>query len=257
VDKCVALAPKARLLVRLAVPNDSSEWPLDKKYGVELDEALELLRYAKSRGIETGGVVFHVGSQCRDVAGWRTALEKTRRLWTQAEREGIALNVVNIGGGMPVVYRDPAVPKPREIARAVYQACTDLLPRHVRVWLEPGRAIVGRAGTMVTTVIGIARRGGARWVYLDTGVFHGMAEALGGIQYRFLSNAPGPEEPCTIAGPSCDSMDVITTKGMLAQVKVGDRVAIATCGAYTTVYASAFNGFPGPETVVIASAAHA
>jgi ornithine decarboxylase len=257
VDKAAALAPRSRLFVRLNVPNDASAWPLDKKYGVEIDEALELLAYARARGVATRGVIFHVGSQCRDVAGWRVALEKSRRLWDEARRHGFDLGVVNVGGGMPVVYTDPAVPGPRAVAAAIFQACADFFPPHVEVWLEPGRAIVGRAGTLVASVIGVSVRGGHRWVYLDTGVFHGLMEALGGIRYRFLSDAPGPEAPCTIAGPSCDSMDVITTDGRLPQVRVGDRVAIASCGAYTTVYSSIFNGFPGPETIVFDSGADA
>ncbi|MCH8194860.1 MAG: type III PLP-dependent enzyme [Chloroflexi bacterium] len=253
VDKLAELAPGSQGLVRLEVSNEHSEWPLDKKFGVDSNHALELLAYARDRGVDPVGVIFHVGSQCRSVDGWRAALEKTSRMWDEGRQRGAPLEILNVGGGMPVVYTDDRVPSIAAVARAIRAECAKLFPSDSKVWLEPGRAIVGRAGTLVCSVIGLAQRGGARWVYLDVGVFHGLAEATGGIRYRFLSDAPGPESPCTIAGPSCDSVDVISTDALLPDVRVGDRLAIASCGAYTTVYASGFNGFPGPETQIIES----
>jgi len=253
VDKFVEHAPKARLLVRLTVPNDSSDWPLDKKFGVDPEQALDLLMHAHKRGVEPAGIAFHVGSQCRNAQGWRVALEKTYAVWEQAQRKGLRLNLLDVGGGMPIVYTDPNVPRPAQVAKVIMDSVREMYPKGTQVWLEPGRGVVGRAGTMVATVIGVATRHGTRWVHLDVGVFHGLAEAIGGIKFRFVSDAPGPIEPCTIAGPSCDSVDVVGTNVPLPQVRVGDRVVIPAAGAYTTAYVHEFNGMPGPDTLVIES----
>jgi ornithine decarboxylase len=250
-DKIAELAPETELTIRLSVPNDASEWPLDKKYGVEIPEAVALLTEARDRGLRPRGLIFHVGSQCREAAGWVTALEKAKVLWDEAARAGIDLELLNVGGGVPIVYTQPDVPSPAAIGRAIVETRDRLFPSGTETWLEPGRGVVGRAGTMVCSVIGVADREDGRWVYLDAGIFHGLAEAMGGITYRFLSLADGPETPCTVAGPSCDSVDVVARQVMLPPVRVGDRIVIPGCGAYTTAYSSGFNGFTGPETLVV------
>ena len=158
-----------------------------------------------------------------------------------------------MGGGIPVAYSRGDVPSPAAIGDAIIRTRARLFPPGVATCLEPGRGVVGRAGTMVCSVIGVAEREDGRWVYLDTGIFHGLAEAMGGISYRFLSLAEGPEEPCTVAGPSCDSVDVVARDVMLPPVRVGDRIVIPACGAYTTAYSSGFNGFSGPDTRVLPS----
>ena len=252
-DKIAELAPEAELAVRLSVPNDSSEWPLDKKYGVEIGAAVRLLTDARDRGLRPHGLVFHVGSQCREVAGWVMALEKAKLLWDETARTGVELALLNVGGGIPVAYSRGDVPSPAAIGGAIVRTRDRLFPPGVETLLEPGRGVVGRAGTMVCSVIGVAEREDGRWVYLDTGIFHGLAEAMGGISYRFLSLAEGPEEPCTVAGPSCDSVDVVARDVMLPPVRVGDRIVIPACGAYTTAYSSGFNGFSGPDTRVVPS----
>jgi ornithine decarboxylase len=252
-DKIAELAPEAELAVRLSVPNDSSEWPLDKKFGVDIEAAVHLLTDARDRGLRPHGLIFHVGSQCRDVAGWITALEKAKLLWDEAARAGVELHLLNVGGGIPVAYSRNDVPFPAAIGDAIIETRARLFPSEVETYLEPGRGVVGRAGTMVCSVIGVADREDGRWVYLDAGIFHGLAEAMGGISYRFLSLAEGAEEPCTVAGPSCDSVDVVARDVMLPRVRVGDRIVIPACGAYTTAYSSEFNGFSGPDTKIVPS----
>ncbi|MBM4404745.1 MAG: type III PLP-dependent enzyme [Chloroflexi bacterium] len=251
IDKLAELAPNSSPCVRLTVPNEGSEWPLDKKFGVGPELALQLLLLAKAKGLKTAGVTFHIGSQNRQLKGWPIALQVVRDLWDKAKKKGIRLTTLNVGGGMPVYYTNPEFPSVQEIAKTVYAARDALFPAGTETFLEPGRAMIARAGTIVTTVVGVADRDGTRWVYIDTGIFQGLAEALGGIKYRYLSEAPGPVEQCTLAGPSCDSMDTIARDVMLPQVKVGDRIAIPACGAYTTCYGTDFNGFPSPRTIIV------
>lgn len=251
VEKIASLAPGAKLSVRLNVPNIGSDWPLDKKFGVDADEAAGLMVYALERGLRPEGLTFHVGSQCRALESWRQAMGIARELWDWCIGRGVPLKVINAGGGMPVEYDRDDIPSIAEVGAAVLCARNEMFPPEAELWLEPGRAVIGRAGVMLTSVVGSTMRGGKRWVYLDAGVFHGLAEAIGGIRYRFLTNARGPLESCTVAGPSCDSMDVIAENIMLPPLRPGDLVAIPSAGAYTTAYASQFNGFDLPETVIL------
>ncbi|MCH7554357.1 MAG: alanine racemase, partial [Chloroflexi bacterium] len=191
-EKLVELAPEAELALRLTVPNTESEWPLDKKFGVDGKQAIELMLAAHSRGLKPTSVTFHVGSQCTDEGAWIIALEKVAELWTEAKNLGLPLHVVNIGGGMPVAYTDPDVPTLPMVAQAVRSARDRLSLGDAEVWLEPGRGVVGRSGVLLCSVLGVADRNGTRWVYLDAGIFHGLTEAMGGISYRLVSVAPGP-----------------------------------------------------------------
>ena len=250
IDKLARYAPGSEVSVRLVVPNEGSDWPLDKKFGVAPTQAAELMRRAARRGLVPAGVTFHVGSQCRRPDSWAAALDIVHGVLDELARDGIEPRVVNVGGGMPVASASGPAPVADDVAAIVKQGVARL-PWPVEVWLEPGRALVGEAGTLVTEVIGVAEREGRRWVYLDTGIFHGLAEAMGGIAYRFETADGAAPSPCTIAGPSCDSVDVITTEGLLPEVAAGDRVVIPNAGAYTTAYASTFNGFPAPETIVV------
>lgn len=250
IDKLARYAPGCEVSVRLVVPNEGSDWPLDKKFGVAPAEAAALMRHAARRGLVPAGVTFHVGSQCRRPESWAAALDIAGGVLEELARDGIEPRVVNVGGGMPVASASGPAPAADDVAAIVKQNVARL-PWPVEVWLEPGRALVGEAGTLVTEVIGVAEREGRRWVYLDAGIFHGLAEAMGGIAYHFEAAGDAAPSPCTIAGPSCDSVDVITTEGLLPEVAAGDRVVVPNAGAYTTAYASTFNGFPAPETIVV------
>ena len=100
-------------------------------------------------------------------------------------------------------------------------------------------------------MIGVAERAGERWVYVDAGVFNALMEATGGIRYEIVAERPGARTPCVLAGPSCDSVDVISSDALLPDVRVGDRVYFLNAGAYTLSYASAFNGFGPPEVAIL------
>jgi ornithine decarboxylase len=98
-------APGCEVYVRLAVPNEGSEWPLSKKFGVELDEAFNLLKEAKKKGkVNPAGITFHVGSQCLNVYNWYIAIEKAKQLWQRCAEARIELKMLNIGGGYPISY---------------------------------------------------------------------------------------------------------------------------------------------------------
>jgi ornithine decarboxylase len=250
IDKLVEYVRQCNIYVRLSVPNEGSEWPLSKKFAVELDEAEELLIYARRKGLKPQGITFHVGSQCTNIYSWNTALDKAKTLWTRAGKRGIKLSILNIGGGYPIRYTKNVVDI-GTIESHIDTLIYDRFPKNTRVFIEPGRAIVGDAGVFVSRVIGKAKRADERWLYLDVGVFNGLMESLGGIKYSYIVESSKPPIKWTIAGPSCDSFDVMDKDVMLPEPEVGTLILILSCGAYTVSYASEFNGFSIPKTILI------
>ena len=242
--------PNCNVYVRLSVPNEGSEWPLSKKFAVELDEAEELLLYARKKGLRPVGVTFHVGSQCTNIYNWNSALDKAKLLWDRVEKEGIRLSVLNIGGGYPIRYTKNVVDIP-SIDKNVNSLIYKKFPRNIRVFIEPGRAVVGDAGIFVSRVTGKAKRGDEDWLYIDVGVFNGLMESVGGIKYSYIVEGSRVMKKWTLAGPSCDSFDVIDKGISLPEPEIGAAVLILSSGAYTVSYASEFNGFSIPQTILI------
>ncbi|NJD55028.1 MAG: type III PLP-dependent enzyme [Nitrospirae bacterium] len=250
VDKMREYTPGAHVYVRLTVPNEGSEWPLSKKFGVEVDEAEELLLLAKKKGLNPVGITFHVGSQCTNMYNWNSALDKAKDLWDRADRAGIKLSLLNIGGGYPIRYTKDVVGIPaieKNINRAIYQK----FPKKTRIFIEPGRSVVADAGIFVSKVSGKTSRGDEKWLSIDVGVFNGLMESIGGIKYSYVVEGSREIKKWTLAGPSCDSFDVIEKNILLPEPAIGNYVLILSSGAYTISYASEFNGFSIPKTILI------
>jgi ornithine decarboxylase len=250
VDKMARHAPGSNVYVRLTVPNEGSEWPLSKKYGVEIEEAAALLVYARDKGLNPVGITFHVGSQCNNPYNWQSAVDKTCELWETVEAEGIKLRLLNIGGGYPIRYTKNIV-SIENIEKKINKALGQSFADDVEIYIEPGRAVVGDAGVFIGSVIGKAARGEENWLYIDVGVFNGLMESIGGIKYNYIVGSRGEEKTWTVAGPSCDSVDVIDKEVEIPEPEVGNRILIPSAGAYTISYASEFNGFSIPKTILI------
>ena len=251
VEKLARLVPGSNVYIRVAVANEGSEWPLSRKFGVELDIALKLINHAREKGLNPAGITFHVGSQCLNMHNWDAALYKAKALWEMAGREGVKMSLLNIGGGYPINYTRGVVGV-EAIERNIDHIIRDNFPPDIEVMIEPGRSLVGDAGVFVSSVIGKARRGHENWVQIDVGVFNGLMESIGGIKYTYLvENGGGKKKEFTVAGPSCDSFDVMGAEVQMHEPEVGGLMLILSAGAYTTCYASEFNGFPIPKTKII------
>ncbi|MCE5312319.1 MAG: type III PLP-dependent enzyme [Nitrospiraceae bacterium] len=250
VEKMAKYAPGADVYVRIAVPNEGSEWPLSKKFGVEVEEAVGLLKAAKESGLNPIGITFHVGSQCTNVYNWNSALEKAREVYQSAEASGIKLKMVDIGGGYPIKYLKN-VAEIETIEEKIDKAVREKFSDDVEIFIEPGRAVIGDAGIFVSTVTGKAVRGDENWLYIDVGVFNGLMESIGGIKYNYVVGSKNDPKLWTIAGPSCDSMDVIDREVELPEPEPGNMILLPSTGAYTISYASEFNGFSIPRTILI------
>ncbi len=251
VDKISYIAPRSRVYVRINVPNEGSDWPLSGKFGVDRDTAVEILEYAQEKGLIPYGITFHVGSQCNNLRNWFIAVKHASETWEKAKFRGMRLRMLNIGGGIPVTYLYKALSMD-DIAyyiKGLLRKYMSSIPPEL--YMEPGRGLVGDKGIMVTRVIGKAERNGSKWIYVDTGVFNGLAETLGGIRYPFYIDKEGELYEWTIGGISCDSMDIIARGVPLPEPEIGDYLYILSAGAYTTVYASHFNGFSPPEVLCL------
>lgn len=250
VEKLSEFAPGSSVYVRLEVSNEGSLWPLGGKFGVETEQAVELITLAAKGTLVPCGITFHVGSQCIDEMSWVGAIKKSRLVWDAVERRGITLRMLNIGGGFPIEYTE-SIPSIDRIASVIEKTLREEFPTGVEIFAEPGRAIVGEAGILASTVIAKAKRNGQDWLYLDVGVFNGLMESIGGFRYSMVADRRGPARKWVVAGPSCDSLDVISKDVELPDLQIGDKVYISSAGAYTTAYASRFNGFPIPKTYFV------
>jgi len=250
-------APGCDVFIRILTEGShTAEWPLSRKFGCHADMAVELLMQAKKLGLRPRGISFHVGSQQKDISAWDSAIGKVRFIADRLKEQGdIDINLINMGGGLPAHYftKIHEIPKYGKAIQHYLEedfGTGDELPEII---IEPGRALVGDAGVLVSEVVLVSRKSRDalnRWVYLDIGKFGGLIETLDeSIRYPiYLETDAGEAEEVVLAGPTCDSMDILYEDYKYAlpmDLKPGDRIYWFSTGAYTTTYSSIeFNGFP-------------
>ncbi len=249
--KLSAAAPGAKVFCRILTSGEGADWPLSRKFGCDVEMARELLIMAASKGVVPHGVSFHVGSQMKDPNAWESAVEQAAWLFRECEDAGVQLNMLNLGGGFPTKYRKD-IPAMGTYGEAIHAALAKYFGNRVpEIIVEPGRQMVGNAGLIDTEVVLVSRkskRDARRWVYLDIGKFGGLAETMDeAIQYPIVSSKKGAKvERVVLAGPTCDSADVLYEKAdyrLPIDLEAGDRLEIRATGAYTTTYSAvAFNG---------------
>jgi ornithine decarboxylase len=260
VEKVARAAPGSRVICRIHCDGSGSEWPLSRKFGCEPDYAADILELAHRRGLVPHGISFHVGSQQHNIEAWDRALASTAAVFRTCAERGIALAIVNLGGGFPARYVRKT-PKLESYGKAIFRSLRkhfgNAIPETI---VEPGRGLVGNAGMIEAEVVLIAKRSPedeVRWVYLDIGKFHGLAETIDeSIRYPIRTAKDRDETaPCVIAGPTCDSVDVLYEKTpylLPVSLAIGDKVLIEAAGAYTATYSSVgFNGYPPLRQYVI------
>lgn len=264
-DKLIDLAPGSTVYCRLLSDGAGAAWPLSKKFGCTYDMAIDLLRRAHDGGLSVG-VSFHVGSQQFDTNAWDRALADVADLRAVLNDEGVQLEGVNLGGGLPGSYIED-VPSPQRYGEAIEAAITrhlgPVLPQ--RVLIEPGRFLVADAGVLRSEVVTVGTKSAddeRRWVFLDVGVFTGLVETLDeAIRYRVVAEDGTPFSdadhlgPVVLAGPTCDSADILyesTDYRLPVGLRSGDRLLLLSLGAYSTTYSTVgFNGFDPLEVEIL------
>ena len=258
-NNIATFAPGSRVFFRLLTDGSGADWPLSRKFGTHPDIVFDLIKQAKKLDVIPYGLSFHVGSQQRDIGQWDNAISQCYYLFESAKDIGVELGMINLGGGFPAHYNEPTAETniyAQEIERFLREDFGENMPEII---LEPGRSLTGDAGVIVAEVIMTekkAKHNPYKWMYLDIGMFGGMIETINeSIKYPIYIEKEGLESEYIIAGPTCDSMDILyedykypfpsTTAG-------GDKVYIFTTGAYTQSYSSVyFNGFPPLEAYTI------
>jgi len=252
VRKFKPYSTRVALLLRVSFRSPGAVCDLSRKFGCDPEDAVALARLAASLGIDVQGFSFHVGSQAADALKHVEAIEACTRLLAAARRERLgSLDTLDIGGGFPIDYTQRA-PDIRRFCAPIRQAL-GALPKRVRVIAEPGRYIAGPSALGVATIMGRARREGHWWYYLDDGLYGSYSGQLYD-HARYPVEAlreGGPLLPSVLAGPTCDSIDVIAENLMLPELKCGDLIIGRSMGAYTWASASEFNFFPKATVVAV------
>jgi len=251
-EKFSKFKDRAELLLRVSFRSKDATIDLSRKFGCGLRHVPRLLSAAADRGIRIKGLSFHVGSQSLTSAAHVKAIKACRRFFDDSELPGAAhLEILDIGGGFPVDYSRQgfdlqAFCKPIINALAQY-------PGHVTVIAEPGRVLSAATLTSVSTIMGRAERGGLWWYYLDDGIYGAYSgQIFDYVHYPITLFSDGTEAlPSVLAGPTCDSVDVITELAMLPKLNIGDLVVGEMMGAYSYATACEFNSLPKPRLVAI------
>ncbi len=253
IAKFVVYRERAALLLRVSFRNPQAIIDLSRKFGCDAEAVFDLVEYAEKGGIRIAGLSFHVGSQVGSPDKYVEAIDTCGRLVAETRARGLGpLEMLDIGGGFPIDYLEPAPAIDRFCAPI--RAALARLPSGVRVIAEPGRFICGPAVVSLSTVMGRAMREGRWWYYLDDGIYG----TFSGQQYdkmRFpvepLRAPDRPRESCVISGPTCDSLDVVAEDLPMPVLEIGERLLARQIGAYTMATSTDFNFFPRATVIAV------
>ncbi len=243
-------APNAGLALRLKVPNTGAMVELSSKFGATPGEAVDLILEADRLGLTVEGISFHVGSQTTNFENYVQALSLTAGIFKEAQDRGYnKMNLLDIGGGFPAPY-DSTVKPLKELAKIINTEIDRLFPKNIQVLAEPGRFLVASAGYAVSKIIGKAVRDGKTSYYINDGVYHTYSGVIfDHCKYPIMSFKKGPTSLCSVFGPTCDALDVISMAENLPDLARDDFVYSVNIGAYSHASATHFNGFPPAKVV--------
>lgn len=252
IEKIAQCAPKSQVMLRIQTKGKNSLINLSFKFGAEPKDASHLLERAKEMGLYPRGLCFHVGSQCFCPQSYIDAMKLCHEIFKVADSRGIHLDLLNIGGGFPIGYRKQ-VPDIDIFCKPINEALKHYFySNNVEVVAEPGRFICADAFTLVAKVIGKSIRNNKPWYYMDDGLygsFSGRVYDKG--DYLILTEKDGYKTPSVLAGPTCDSFDVIYKDYDLPNLNIDDLILVPGMGAYTIASASTFNGFKRAKIIVV------
>lgn len=245
-------APGARVLVRIKVPNVGSIVELSLKFGVDPADAISFMIKALKMGLQPVGVSFHVGSQCLRVENFIEAVEMAAIIARDARLKQLPFEIVDIGGGFPIRHFDYEEDPFDRLASVLAKELDRLFDPNIRILAEPGRFLVGPAGTLLMSVIGKAIRENKLWYYLDDGLYGSLSgKVFDHCKYQFKYLRGGHTQLSTLAGPTCDSFDIIARGEDAPELQIGDVVYVENIGAYSMASATTFNGMPMAKVLIV------
>ena len=251
IRKIKKYAPQAGLALRLKVPNTGAMVELSSKFGAAPGEAVDLILAADKVGLTVEGISFHVGSQTTNFKNYVAAINLAANIFKEAKDHGYTkMNLLDIGGGFPAPYDDTVKPF-RELAGIISRELNRLFPKNIQILAEPGRFLCATAATAISTIIGKAVREGKLCYYINDGVYHTFSGVIfDHCHYHMKSFKRGPTQICSVFGPTCDALDVVSlAENLPGDLQLGDLLYSEQIGAYSHASSTWFNGFP-PATVV-------
>lgn len=249
IGKMAKAIPGGTVLLRIRVDNPQALVDLNKKFGAHPADAMRLLRMAREQGLDVAGLCFHVGSQSTNVKAYVDAFKISRRLFDEAAAEGFNLRILDIGGGFPI----PSLSEEVDAAGMMknIQHCIEEYFPNTEIWAEPGRFICGTAVNLITRVIGTQVRNGQPWYFLDDGLYGTFSGVIfDHWDFHLETFKKGKKVASTIAGPSCDSLDILFTEKLIEPLEMDDIILVPNCGAYTSASSTVFNGFSKTQIIV-------
>jgi ornithine decarboxylase len=245
-------APGCRVLARLKVGNIGSIVELSLKFGADQDQIVPMLVKARSLGLKPEGISFHVGSQCTNIDNYMRAFEIAAQLNRAATERGVPFTCIDIGGGFPIRHFDTDTHTIETFGAKMRHELDRLFPKEIDIIAEPGRALSGPAGMLLTRVAGRAIRNNKNYYYLDDGVYGDFSGIVfDHCKYEFKSLKHTHKFSSILAGPTSDSFDTISVSEDLPELEVGDVVYVPAIGAYSCASALTFNGIPPAKVIVV------
>ncbi len=251
-------APLAGLVLRLKVANTGAMVELSSKFGASPGEAVDMILEADRLGLTVEGLSFHVGSQTTNFENYVQAINLSANIYKEARDRGYTkMNLLDIGGGFPAPY-DASVKPFRELAKVINRELDRLFPKDdpsfpkkIEILAEPGRFLCATAATAVSKIVGKAVRDGKTCYYINDGVYHTFSGVIfDHCKYPLKAFKKGPTEICSVFGPTCDALDVVSmAENLPANLELDDLLYSEQIGAYSHASSTYFNGFP-PATVV-------
>ena len=250
--KFIPYADQVELIIRVGFRSKQAVVDLSRKFGCALEELPILVKLAKDHGIDVVGLSFHVGSQSLSSMTQANAIRSS--IAAMKLMNGVNWKFLDIGGSFPISYQEEVL-SISDFCAPVMEALSEL-PEDIEVFAEPGRFISAPSMIEVVSIVGKAKRGAKIWYYLDDGVYGGFSGQM--YDHAIYPLAPlkpfdptGEFHSSVLAGPTCDSIDVVAEDIELPEMFIGDVLVSKKMGAYTIVSATEFNYYPKPKIVVV------
>ena len=243
-EKLVPYRARVGVLLRVGFRSRSAVVDLSKKFGCSLQEVENIADRARQLGVHIKGLSFHVGSQCATSDEHVRGIQQCHQLMQRLnQRDQAPMNVLDVGGGFPADYG--ASPVDVDAFCRPIRNALEGVPKDWDILAEPGRFLVAAAVTSITSVVGASVRDGVRWYYLDDGVYGSYSgQVFDHACYPIEVLRSGPTHPSVLAGPTCDSIDIVADDIKLPLLQAGDLVIGHQMGAYTAATRTRFNSLP-------------
>jgi ornithine decarboxylase len=257
IRKFTGFGERVVLILRVAFENSLAACNLSAKFGCAQEDCRSLIKLAQSLNLTVGGISFHVGSQMPSGKIHQEAIEWANELYLELEEEGVGFSLLDIGGGFPARYTSQDMP----LATFLAEIKLPLDRFHsnfpdCQILSEPGRCLAAPALTLITQIVGKKYKNGQHWYYIDDGVYGSFSGQIYDHQQNTVAplvvDASKPLYSSVVAGPTCDSIDIIDSQAMLPEMEIGNYLITHNIGAYSMASASDFNFVPRANVLTFA-----